>query len=105
MTNAGFNINDESMVPEDKAPFLRIILYFTFHISDVNEEKRSLSRYLRPEYLRKLVGVQVADYEDALSWALEHPDYAYSELLPDIQFSNEECVRLLEVFLVHIRAL
>jgi hypothetical protein len=90
------------MVPEDKAPFLRIILYFTFHISEVSEQRNSLVRYLRPEYLRKVVGTQKADYVNALSWAVEHPDLVFRELLPDIKFSNEDCIQLLKIFLSHI---
>lgn len=98
-------MNDNLMIPGELAPFLRIILYFAFHISEVNEEKKSLARYLRPEYLRKVIGDQKDDYIQALSWALEHPNCIFRELLPDIKFSNEDCVKLLGIFLTHIRAL
>lgn len=98
-------MNENSMIPEEIAPFLRIILYFTFHISEINEEKKSLTRYLRPEYLRKVIGTQKDDFERALAWSVEHPNCAFRDVLPDIKFSNEDCVKLLGIFLSHIRAL
>ena len=98
-------MSENSKIPEEIIPFLKIILYFTFYISEVNEEKKSLTRYLRPEYLRKVIGTQKDDYEQALSWAVEHQDYEFRTVLPDIKFSNEDCLKLLRIFLSHIRAL
>jgi len=91
------------VIPEEVAPFLKIVLYFTYHISEVDE--KSLLRYLRPEFLRKVVGRQRADYECALSWAVEHSDAEFQTLLPDIKFSNTECLKLLRFFLLNIRSL
>lgn len=94
-----------TIIPENIVPFVRIILYFTFHISEVNEEKSSLTRYLRPAYLEKVIGEQKDDFVHALTWAVEHPDCAYREVLPEVEFSNEDCVKLLRIFLSHIQAL
>lgn len=98
-------MSNDIMIPVSIIPFIKVILYFTFHISDVDEEKKSLARYLRPEYLKKVVGGQKDEYLQALIWAVEHPDFAYRGLLPEIEFSNEDCVKLLRIFLSHIQKL
>jgi hypothetical protein len=92
-------------IPEHIIPYLKIILYFCFHISEVNEEKQSLARYLRPEYLTRVVGDQRAAFLEALSWAIEHPENPYREVLPDIRFSDEDCLKLLQIFFSHIKSL
>lgn len=96
-------MENNSAIPDEVIPFLRIILYFTFHISEVNEEKKSLIRYLRPDYLSRVVGEQKEDFVRSLSWVVDNPNKPYKELLPDIRFSNEDCVKLLSIFLSHMR--
>lgn len=92
-------------IPAHIVPFLKIVLYFAYHIQEVDENKKSLSRYLRPEYLSKVIGAQAEDYDKALTWSIEHPNLAYRNVLPDIALSNDDCVKLMEVFRRHIRAL
>lgn len=96
-------MENNSDIPDEVIPFLRIILYFTFHISEVNEEKKSLTRYLRHEYLNRVVGEQKEDFIRSLSWALDNPNKQYKAVLPGIKFSNEDCVKLLGIFLSHMR--
>ncbi|MFT0737353.1 hypothetical protein [Ralstonia wenshanensis] len=92
-------------IPAEIVPFLKIILYFAYHVQEVDETQKSLGRYLRPEYLKKVVGAQADDYDKALSWSIEHSHLAYRDVLPDVALSNEDCIKLMGLFRKHIRAL
>ena len=92
-------------IPDAVVRYLQTLLYVCYHISEVDVEKKSLAGYLRPEYLAKVVGNERAAYVQALSWVTDHPEYPYRELLPNIRFSNEDCVKLLQIFLSHIKTM
>ena len=90
-------------IPEEYIPYLKTILHFTFYISSVNAKKKSLGRFLRRDYLRKVVLDHQKQYLEALTWATEHPDHSYNELLSGIEFSNQDCLKLFQIFIDHIR--
>lgn len=96
-------MQDTDNIPEAHIYYIEAILFFTHSISAVDAKKKSLQQYLRREYLRKLTDGCQEEYIEALTWAIEHPQVSYRTLQPGIEFSNEACVKLFQIFLDHIR--
>jgi hypothetical protein len=89
-------------IPEEIYKYLLPFLVATYRISSADPKKPSLHGLLERSYLQKWIGERRVLFIPALRWALEHPDRDYQVFLPEgarERFSNEDCVKLLALFL------
>lgn len=73
---------------------LRFVLYKLFYLDDVDDEQAfgdDFAELLRRDYTAE----QIHGFVAALDWALAHPDYDFSSLLPGLRQTNAEILRYL----------
>jgi len=73
------------------------VLYNLYHTHDLNS-----SEYFNVLYERLTYGSTGQDIEQsikALEWAMEHKDYNFREILPNMKFSNDYIIRFMDKYL------